>query len=75
MQADFFKMPGGSAAITEGKKTTQGAAGNGNVPVSQTYIPSAYGSEIIDISNTKNLFHQKPDGSRVYRVRATKFIS
>ena len=32
MQADFFKMPGGSAAITEGKKTTQGAAQNGNVP-------------------------------------------
>ena len=64
MQQDFFKMPGGVAI--EGKKTDD--KDSGSVPVSQTYIPSACGSEILDISNTKNLYHYKPDGSRVYRV-------
>ena len=28
------------------------------------------GTEIIDISNTKNLYCEKPDGSRVYRYRS-----
>ncbi len=86
MQDDFFKMPGGGTAITDGKSRDSGDSGgtgsgsarasssatSGGVPVTQTYIPSVTGCEILDISNTKNLYHVKPDGSRVYRVGTTR---
>lgn len=62
MQKEFFKMPAGGAPVG-----TKDASGN-PITIQPTNVPSAR-SEIFDINNTKNIYHYKPDGTKVYRVR------
>ena len=60
MQRDFFKLP---AASSEEQKNARELA------IKATKFPSAKGTEILDISNSKNLYSYKPDGKKVYQVR------
>eukprot|EP00918_Siedleckia_nematoides_P062930 GHVU01137076.1.p1 GENE.GHVU01137076.1~~GHVU01137076.1.p1 ORF type:complete len:538 (+),score=67.27 GHVU01137076.1:80-1693(+) len=75
MQQDFFKTKLNPVNGTESKSTTKetissphGHGGGGyTVPVKKA--SSSVGAEIFDIMNSKSLYSELPDGTRVYRVR------
>lgn len=59
MQKDFFHL-----------KTKDPADKSVDVAVSASKLPiRRHGTEIIDISNTKNLYTERQDGTKVYRLR------
>ena len=56
MQKEFFKLSPNVMSMGSGTVAIPGS------------IPTALGTEIIDINNTKNIYETKPDGSKVYKV-------
>ena len=56
MQKQFFKLSPGVMSMGSGTVQAPGS------------IPTALGTEIIDVTNTRNIYETNPDESKVFKV-------